>query len=92
MANITGGWWPTDWAWDLKHLLILFGVFAIAQWSACAWETAAIYGPEYKRPSKDVPRALFSCGIICLFSFVLVEAAVVGVLGVKGVIAEPGRR
>ncbi|MGY4544501.1 amino acid transporter [Arthrobacter sp. UYNi723] len=89
MANITGSWWPTDWAWDMHHILILFGVFAIAQWSACAWETAAIYGPEYKNPSKDVPKALFACGIICFLLYVLVQSAVIGVLGVEGVLAEP---
>lgn len=89
LTNITGSWMPVDWAWDMHHILILFGIFAIAQWSACGWETAAIYGPEYKNPSKDVPKALFACGIICLFSYVLVQAAVIGVLGVDGVIAEP---
>ena len=89
LANITGNWLPTDWAWDLHHILILFGIFAIAQWSACAWETAAIYGPEYKSPSKDAPKALYACGIICFFAFVLVQFSVIGVLGVKGVLAEP---
>ncbi|MBE4718601.1 APC family permease [Pseudarthrobacter sp. AB1] len=89
MSNITGSWMPADWAWDMHHILILFGIFAIAQWSACAWETAAIYGPEYKNPSKDVPKALYACGIICFFSFVLVQSAVIGVLGVEGVLAEP---
>jgi len=89
MANITNSWLPADWAWDLHHILILFGLFAIAQWSACAWETAAIYGPEYKKPGKDVPKALFVCGAICLLSFVAVQAAVIGVLGVDGVLAEP---
>jgi amino acid transporter len=88
LANITGNWMPTDWAWDGHHVLILFGIFAIAQWSACGWETAAIYGPEYKNPAKDVPKALFACGIICFFSYVLVQAAVIGVLGVDGVAAE----
>lgn len=52
LANITGNWMPADWSWDMHHILILFGIFAIAQWSACAWETAAIYGPEYKNPAK----------------------------------------
>ena len=85
LANITGNWWPADWAWDMHHILILFGIFAIAQWSACGWETAAIYAPEYKNPSKDVPKALLSCGIICFLSYVLVQAAVIGVLGVDGV-------
>ena len=89
LANITGSWWPSDWAWDLHHVLILFGIFAIAQWSACGWETAAIYGPEYKNPSKDIPKALYACGIICFFAYILVQAAVIGVLGVDGVIAEP---
>ena len=88
LSNITGSWWPSDWAWDLHHVLILFGIFAIAQWSACAWETAAIYGPEYKNPSKDVPKALFACGIICFLLFVLVQSSVIGVIGVKGVLAE----
>jgi amino acid transporter len=89
MANITSSWLPADWSWDMHHILILFGLFAIAQWSACAWETAAIYGPEYKKPSVDVPKALFVCGAICLLTFVLVQAAVIGVLGVEGVLAEP---
>lgn len=89
LTNITGNWLPADWAWDLHHILILLGVFAIAQWSACAWETAAIYGPEYKNPSKDVPKALLAVGIICFLLFVLVQTAVIGVLGVDGVLAEP---
>ncbi|RDV09124.1 APC family permease [Arthrobacter sp. RT-1] len=89
LVNITGSWLPQGWAWDMHHILILLGIFAIAQWSACAWETAAIYGPEYKNPAKDVSRALFACGTICFFSFVLVQAAVIGVLGVEGVLDQP---
>ncbi|MEO8283191.1 MAG: APC family permease, partial [Pseudarthrobacter sp.] len=88
LTNITGNWWPTDWAWDMHHILMLFGIFGIAQWSACAWETAAIYGPEYKKPSKDLPKALLACGIICFALYVLLQAAVIGVLGVEGVQAE----
>ena len=89
LANITSSWLPTDWAWDLHHILILLGIFAMAQWSACAWETAAIYGPEYKKPGSDVPKALFSCGIVCLFTFILVQMSVTGTLGIDGVLAEP---
>ncbi|MUL65185.1 amino acid permease [Mycobacterium sp. CBMA 234] len=89
LANITGSWAPADWAWDAHHILILFGIFAIALWSTGGWETAAIYAPEYKNPGRDVPKALYTCGVICFFSFVLVEAAVIGVLGVHGVEAEP---
>lgn len=87
-ANITGDWLPSDWAWDWHHILLLFGLFAIAQWSACAWETAAIYGPEYKNPSTDVPKALFSVGVICFILYVLVQSSVIGVLGVDGVLEQ----
>ncbi|MGV8077474.1 MAG: APC family permease [Methanosarcina sp.] len=89
MSNITGAWLPTDWSWDIQHILILLGLFAMAQWSACAWETAAIYGPEYKEPKSDVPKALFICGAICLVTFTLVQAACTGTLGIAGILAEP---
>ncbi|MCM1987785.1 APC family permease [Methanococcoides seepicolus] len=89
MSNITSTWLPTDWAWDFHHILILLGIFAMAQWSACAWETAAIYGPEYKNPGSDVPKALFSCGAICLVAFILVQMTITGVLGIDGIAAAP---
>lgn len=87
--NITTNIMPTDWNWDFEGILILLGLFGIAQWSACAWETAAIYGPQYKKPGSDVPKALFACGIVCLFTFVFVQMSVTGTLGVDGILAEP---
>ncbi len=89
MVNITSSWFPTDWSWDWQHILILLGLLAMAEWSAAAWETAAIYGPEYKKPSSDVPKALLVCGAICLVLYVLVQTSVIGALGVEGVLAEP---
>jgi len=89
LSNITGAWLPADWSWDMQHILILLGLMAMAQWSACAWETAAIYGPEYKQPRSDVPKALFICGSICLVTFILVQAACTGTLGIEGILAEP---
>jgi amino acid transporter len=89
LSNITDSWMPTDWNWGWENILILLGLFAIAQWSACAWETAAIYGPYYKKPGSDVPKALFSCGIICLFTFVFIQMSATGTLGVDGILAEP---
>jgi len=87
--NITTNIMPTDWNWDLNGILIILGLFGIAQWSACAWETAAIYGPQYKKPGSDVPKALFACGAVCLFTFVFVQMSVTGTLGVDGILAEP---
>jgi amino acid transporter len=75
----------TSFIWDINGVLLLAGMLAVAQWSACAWETAAIYAPQYKKPRKDIPRALFGCGIICIFTYFLVQTAATGVLGVNGI-------
>lgn len=69
--------------------VIFIGLMGMAQWSACAWETAAVYGPEYKEPRSDVPKALFSCGIICLMLYALAQTSVVGTLGVAGIEGAP---
>lgn len=89
ISNITSSWFPAGWSWSGIDLAVFFGLMGLAQWSACAWETAAVYGPEYKKPSSDVPKALFSCGIICLFLYLLTQTSVVGTLGVDGVINAP---
>lgn len=88
-SRITTKWLPDDWRWDLGNLLKLAGLFAMAQWSACAWETAAIYGPEYRNPGKDIPRALFVCGAICMLSYVVVQTTVIGTIGIDGIARDP---
>ncbi|MDR3283000.1 MAG: APC family permease [Candidatus Methanoplasma sp.] len=85
MGNISGEFLPIGWDWGPIDIVMLFGCFGLAQWSACAWETAAIYGPEYKDPGRDVPKALFSCGLICLVLYLFVSTAVFGSLGIDGV-------
>lgn len=88
-SRITGQWLPDDWTWSGSDLLKLCGLFAMAQWSACAWETAAIYGPEYRQPGRDIPRALFVCGSICLVSYVVVQTTVIGTIGIDGIARDP---
>ncbi|MGD0818483.1 MAG: APC family permease [Methanomassiliicoccales archaeon] len=80
--NITSAWVPADWTWDGDHIMMLLGLIVIAQWSACCWEVVAVYGPEYKKPSKDLPKALFVSGIFCLVMYVLIQISVIGTLGV----------
>ena len=80
--NITTAWVPSDWTWDGDHIMLLLGLIVIAQWSACCWEVVAVYGPEYKKPGKDLPKALFVTGIFCLIMFVLIQVSVIGTLGV----------
>ncbi len=84
---ITDNFYRAEWSWSVQDIVLVLGCFGLAQWSACAWETAAIYGPEYKNPAKDVPKALFVCGIICLVMYFFVSTTVYGSLGQEGITA-----
>lgn len=76
---------PPEWGWSFHDICLLFGVFAFAQWSACAWESTATYGAEYKEPGKNLPKALIGCGLVCLAIYFLVSTSVFGTLGFEGV-------
>jgi len=83
--RISEAWnWPIIGYGDLASVVLVLGCFGLGQWSSCAWETAAIYGPEYKDPGKDTPKALFACGAICLAIYFLVPFLVYGELGQSG--------
>jgi len=83
--RISEAWnWPVVGYDDVTSIILVLGCFGLGQWSACAWETAAIYGPEYKDPGKDTPKALFGCGIICLIIYFLVPFLVYGEIGQSG--------
>lgn len=87
IALITTEFVRPEWKWDFEGIVLLFGILATAQWSACGFEAAAIYAPLYKKPRKDIPKALFGCGVVCIFSYFLVQFACNGVLGLEGVTA-----
>jgi len=88
LSNITTNWLPVAWKWDPFHLALMFGIFGMAEWSACASEAAAVYGPEYKKPGSDLPKALFACGVVSFFTYSIVQASATGTLGVEGILAE----
>ena len=88
LTNITDHWLPADWNWDIPHILFLLGIFGMAEWSACASEAAAVYGPEYKKPETDLPRALFLCGLICFLTYSSVQTAATGTLGINGILTD----
>lgn len=84
---ITGEFTPDGWKWDGNGILMVLGCLNIAQWSAVGWETAAAYGPNYKDPARDVPKALMSCGLLCLVLYFLIAFCVYGALGIEGITA-----
>jgi amino acid transporter len=87
--TITTEFYPTGWKWDGNGLLMVLGCFTVAQWSAVAWESSATYGAEYKDPGKDVPKALISCGLVCLFMYFIISFCMYGTLGIEGIINAP---
>ncbi|WP_400238560.1 APC family permease [Methanomethylophilus alvi] len=85
MNNIADEVVPVGWKWDGNAILMILGCFTVAQWSAVGWESAATYGAEYKEPSKDVPKALMSCGLLCLFMYFVIAFCMYGALGISGI-------
>jgi len=85
LSTIQNEFLPSTWKWNFHEIFLIFGTFAIAQWSACAWESVATYGAEYKDPGKNLPKALIGCGLICLLIYVLVSSSVFGTLGMSGI-------
>ena len=71
---------PPGWEWSAGDFMMVFGMFAYAQWCACAWESAATYGAEYKEPGRDVPKALISAGLVCLAMYFIVPFVVYGMM------------
>ena len=71
---------PDGWEWSATDMMMVFGMFAYAQWCACAWESTATYGAEYKNPGKDLPKAMISAGLICLALYFIVPFCVYGML------------
>ncbi len=71
---------PDGWGWTASDFMMVFGMFAYAQWCACAWESAATYGAEYKNPGRDVPKALISAGLVCLAMYFIVPFVVYGMM------------
>ena len=76
---------PTGWQWNGDSILLILGCFTVAQWSAVGWESAATYGAEYKEPSRDVPKALMACGLMCLFMYFIISFCMYGTLGIDGI-------
>lgn len=85
--RITQQFIPPDICFGSTGILLLLGILGMAQWSACAWETAAVYGPEYQNPNKDVPKALIGCGMICFVVFILVQASCIACLGRENLVS-----
>ena len=74
-----------DWVWNGNSILMILGCFTVAQWSAVGWESAATYGAEYKEPSRDVPKALIACGLLCLFMYFIISFCMYGALGIDAI-------
>lgn len=85
ISNIMNDFLPPGWNWGAAEFITIFGTFAYAQWCACAWESTATYGSEYKNPGRDLPKAMISAGLICLLVYFLVSFSVFGCLGIDGI-------
>lgn len=80
LSRIADNLTPEGWNWNAGDFMMVFGMFAYAQWCACAWESTATYGAEYKNPGKDLPKAMISAGLICLAMYFVVPFVIYGMM------------
>ncbi|GMA74917.1 hypothetical protein GCM10025880_13340 [Methylorubrum aminovorans] len=65
---------------------LMAGMF-LCGYSTYGFETAVCYTREFRDPSRDTFRAIFSSGLLCLAVITLVPVAFQGVLGLSGLLA-----
>ena len=75
---------PCTGAWNTAGLVVFAGGLFIAGWSTYAFETAICYTREFKNPSRDTFRSIFTAGLLCVAVFTLVPFAFQGALGLSG--------
>ncbi len=73
-------------SWNMAGWTLMAGGMFIAAWSTYGFETAVCYTSEFKNPKKDVFKAIFYSGLLCLAAFTLVPLAFQGVLGLDGML------
>lgn len=73
-------------AWNMAGWTLMAGGLFIAAWSTYGFETAVCYTSEFKDPKKDVFKAIFFSGLLCLAIFTLVPIAFQGSLGLTGML------
>ena len=75
--------------WTMPTWTLVFGGLFLAAWSTYAFETAICYTSEFRNPARDVFKAIFYSGLLCLVIYTLVPFTFQGVLGVEGM-TQPG--
>jgi amino acid transporter len=73
-------------AWNTAGWTLMAGGMFIAAWSTYGFETAVCYTSEFKNPRKDVFKAIFYSGLLCLAIFTIVPLAFQGSLGLDGML------
>ncbi|MGB6538469.1 MAG: APC family permease [Xanthobacteraceae bacterium] len=76
-------------AWDLNGIRLFVGGLFIAAWSTYAFETTVCYMSEFKKPGRDMPRAIIVSGLICIAAYVTIPVVFQGVLGTQKML-DPG--
>lgn len=73
--------------WNMVGFTTLMAGMFLCGYSTYGFETAVCYTREFRDPSRDTFRAIFSSGLLCLAVITLVPVAFQGVLGLNGLLA-----
>lgn len=68
---------------------LFLAMWYLGGWSAYAVESAAAFTPEYRNPSRDVPKALRRAGLIQIVLFAIIPLSLVGTVGQAKIVQQP---
>jgi amino acid transporter len=68
---------------------LFLAMWYLGGWSAYAVESAAAFTPEYRNPSRDVPKALRRAGLIQIVLFAIIPLSLVGTVGQATIVKAP---
>ena len=92
LPYVTGDWSSDNMTWEIGAgggLALALTWLYFMGWSSYGFETVAAFGPEYKDPERDTPRALRSAAAFSVVVYALLPLGVGGTLGTQTIADDP---
>jgi amino acid transporter len=92
LPYVTGDWSSDNMTWEIGagggFMLAITWLYFMG-WSSYGFETVAAFGPEYRNPEQDTPRALRAAAAFSVVVYALLPLGIGGTLGTTTIADDP---
>jgi amino acid transporter len=92
LPYVTGDWSSDNMTWEIGagggFMLAITWLYFMG-WSSYGFETVAAFGPEYRNPEQDTPRALRAAAAFSVVVYALLPLGIGGTLGTATIADDP---